>query len=135
MPDGPAAEIERTSALLPRSHLSGNEISTHHEDLQTTRTVHTKVHLFAVDFEWDPDKNASNMAKHGIDFEDVISLFAKTHFTKESDRGGEKRFVAVGEVNGRILTVVYMIRGDRYRIISARKARKNEQEAYRKAID
>lgn len=88
-----------------------------------------------MDFEWDPDKNASNVAKHGIDFEDVISLFAEPHFARESDRANEKRFVAVGEVNGRILAIVYTIRGDRYRIISARKARKNEQEAYRKAID
>jgi uncharacterized protein len=70
-----------------------------------------------MNFEWDPNKNESNVAKHGIDFFDVISLFAKSHFVEESDRGGERRFVAVGEVNGRILTVVYTVREDRYRII------------------
>lgn len=85
------------------------------------------------EFEWDPAKNESNLEKHGIDFEDAIGIFASPIVLFRSDRGGEVRWVAVGMLEGREIAVVYSIRDERYRIISARRARKNEREAYRKA--
>ncbi|MDP9348936.1 MAG: BrnT family toxin [Gemmatimonadota bacterium] len=71
-----------------------------------------------------------NLGKHGIDFEDAIGIFEGPVFVKRSDRDGEERFVAVGEVEGRVVAVAYTIRGDSYRIISARRGRKNEQRDY-----
>ncbi|MBZ9845240.1 BrnT family toxin [Mesorhizobium sp. CA5] len=45
----------------------------------------------------------------------------------------EERFIGIGIVNGLVLTVVYTERGDRIRLISARKATRHEQKAYDQA--
>lgn len=89
------------------------------------------------DFEWDDAKNARNLAKHGIDFDDAIGIWDGPVLTRASDRDGEPRWVAVGAVEGRELAVVYTLRGDaneRCRIISARRARTNERRDYRTAF-
>lgn len=82
-------------------------------------------------FEWDANKNESNIRKHGIAFEDASKIFFRKRLEKRSDRAGEIRYITVGEVNNRIIVVIYTPRGENMRIISARKARKNEKRAYR----
>ena len=82
-------------------------------------------------FEWDANKNESNIRKHGIAFEDASKIFFRKRLEKRSDRAGEIRYITVGEVNNRIIVVIYTPRGENIRIISARKARKNEKRAYR----
>ena len=84
-------------------------------------------------FEWDLAKNAANITKHGIDFEDAIGVFEGAVLEVRSDRGSEKRWKAVGEIEGVVIAVVFTWREDRRRIISARKARNNERRAYRAA--
>jgi uncharacterized DUF497 family protein len=85
-----------------------------------------------VDFEWDPDKAASNLAKHGIDFADAIEAIADPQRLDRPDPGshGEPRFRAIGKAKGRILFVSYTMRGAVYRIISVRRANRREREAY-----
>ncbi len=90
--------------------------------------------LTGMDFEWDARKNAVNVEKHGIDFEDAIAVFARPYLSKRSDRPGEERWIVLGEVNGRCVALVHTIREGRYRIISARRARKDEEQAYRTAL-
>ncbi len=86
-------------------------------------------------FEWDDAKNAANIAKHGIDFEDAIGIFEGSVLIRTDDRRdyGEVRVVAVGIVNNRALAVVYTVRGTRRRIISARRAKISERKAYHEA--
>ena len=84
-------------------------------------------------FEWDEEKRILNLEKHKIDFEDVTEIFDKPLFLKRSDRDNEIRFVAVGELQSRHITVVFTIRDEVCRLISARRARKNEQENYHAA--
>jgi uncharacterized protein len=86
-------------------------------------------------FEWDPDKNAANIAKHGIDFEDAIRIFEGPvlESTDERRHYGEVRIVAFGVVEDRDLAVVYTMRGGHRRIISARRAHRRERKAYREA--
>jgi uncharacterized DUF497 family protein len=86
-----------------------------------------------MEFEWDPAKNAANVAKHHLDFEDAIGIFAGPVLTRASGRGDEARWVAVGVLDRRELAVVFAIRERRYRIISARRARTNERRDYRQA--
>jgi uncharacterized DUF497 family protein len=86
-------------------------------------------------FEWDESKRLDNLAKHKIDFEDVHDLFANPFLSKRSDRHGEQRHVAIGSLRDRIIAVVYTIRENRCRLISARKARTNEREAYYHAFE
>lgn len=90
-----------------------------------------------MEFEWDPEKAAANYEKHGITFEDAATIFAGPTLVQRSDRKGEPRWIAVGKFEGRLWTVVFTRRGQggtRIRIISARRARTNEREAYRREI-
>ena len=84
-----------------------------------------------MEFEWDENKNAANIKKHGIAFEDASKIFLRQRIEKRSDRAGERRYITIGEVNNRIIAVVYTPRGNKFRIISARKVRKNEERKYR----
>ena len=86
-----------------------------------------------MEFEWNEAKAATNLDKHGIDFEDAIAIFEDPVLEFQSDREGEERWVAIGMIFGRVITVVYTTRHDVYRIISARRARRNEREAYHQA--
>ena len=84
-------------------------------------------------FEWDKRKRRSNLVKHGIDFIDAIAIFNDPYLMiQEDDREnyGEPRFHAIGEARGNLVLVVYALRDDVTRIISARKATKRERQAY-----
>jgi len=91
----------------------------------------------AITFEWDPNKNAANRAKHGIDFETACLIWEGPTLTKPDERDyGEVRFIAVGEIDSRAVVVVFTWRGETTRrLISARKANRDEREDYRKAIE
>jgi len=85
-----------------------------------------------VDFEWDPDKAANNLRKHGVRFAEAATVFEDdSMLTMPDDQPDEERFVALGiGSTGRILVVVYTTRADRIRIISARKATRQERLQY-----
>lgn len=85
-------------------------------------------------FEWDDDKCELNFEKHHIDFDDAITIFDGPVIRKRSDRGGETRHLAVGLLEGIEIAVIYTERNGVCRIISARRARKNEREAYHEAF-
>ena len=83
--------------------------------------------------EFDPDKAASNMEKHGVSFAEAEPVLydpqALTH--EDDDAEGEQRMVTLGlGALGRVLAVVWVERAGAIRIISARKATRNEQRAY-----
>ncbi|MDP9349554.1 MAG: BrnT family toxin [Gemmatimonadota bacterium] len=83
------------------------------------------------EFEWDPAKSEANLIKHGIDFAGAARVFDGPVLEERSDRGDEERRKAVGLLAGREITVIYTLREGRCRIISARRARRNERRAYR----
>jgi len=85
-----------------------------------------------MEFDWDPDKADSNLAKHGIDFSAAIQVFDDPKvLTRAGLRGyGEQRYQAIGMVKGSVLFVVYTMRGDTTRIISARRASRRERTIY-----
>ena len=82
-------------------------------------------------YQWDNDKAAANLRKHGIDFADAVSVFADDlAITIPDERFDEERFITVGmDAFGRVL-VVYTWRGDEIRVISARQATRREREQY-----
>lgn len=84
-----------------------------------------------VSFEWDEEKNILNRAKHGIDFDDAMEVFYGPIVSRRSDRNNEERWIAVGYSENRLIAVVFTRRADSIRIISARRARKNEEREYR----
>ncbi|MBV9586459.1 MAG: BrnT family toxin [Alphaproteobacteria bacterium] len=83
-------------------------------------------------FEWDEDKRASSLAKHGVDFRRAAQIFGGSviEFSDERRDYGERRIRCLGEIEGRVFSVVYTWRGPIRRIISARKANVREQRAY-----
>jgi uncharacterized protein len=89
-------------------------------------------------FDWDNNKAESNILKHGITFDEAITVFADPYllFTEDFNPSGqEEREWAIGEAeNGSIIVVVFTIRGEQIRIISARKATKVECKSYEEGI-
>ncbi len=81
-------------------------------------------------FEWDEGKRQANVAKHCIDFRDAIRVFDGPVFELTDSRRGEGRTVAIGSVENIEIVVVYVMRGQRRRIISARRAHRNERQDY-----
>lgn len=83
-------------------------------------------------FEWDDEKAASNLHKHGIPFEYAARVFWDARRCDwEDDRKdyGEERRITVGHVDERLLVVTYTERGEQtIRLISARKATLHEQK-------
>jgi uncharacterized DUF497 family protein len=84
-------------------------------------------------FEWDDDKSRANLNKHGIDFDDASDIFYGPVVLRQSDRDNEERWIAIGSLEDRLIAVVFTRRVDAIRIISARRARKNEERDYRNA--
>ena len=83
-------------------------------------------------YEWDEAKRDSNLLKHGVDFYDAIEIWDNlvVELPSPQRHHGEVRILAIGEVKQRVLTIVYTWRGNNRRIISARKAAKNERAYY-----
>ena len=85
-------------------------------------------------FEWDPQKAKSNLIKHGVSFEEASTAFQDTLSLTIDDplhSIDEDRVVLIGMLNkNRLLVVVHTERGDNIRIISARKATKEERKNY-----
>jgi uncharacterized DUF497 family protein len=89
-----------------------------------------------MEFVWDEDKRAANILNHGFDFVGVEAVFEGLTVTLRDDRFdyGEERFVTFGSLEGRIIAIVHTETDDSIRIISLRKAAKNEEIAYFKEI-
>ena len=90
-----------------------------------------------MDFEWNHDKAASNLRKHGVSFEEAARVFLDPNRIETFDGRqayGEDRWKTVGLVEPALLAVVYTVRGrggDVIRMISARKADADERAQYR----
>lgn len=86
------------------------------------------------EFEWDERKRAHNFRKHGIDFNDVRSIFDGPIVASRSDRGSEVRYLIFGYVDEQEFAVACTFREARCRIISARRARSDEREKYYRGL-
>gem|GEM_PF-151848 len=86
----------------------------------------------SMEYEWDQEKAEKNLRKHNVDFADAVTaLTDEAALTLEDPVSDEERFISVGtDALGRILVVVYMWRGERIRLISARKATRSERRQY-----
>lgn len=85
-------------------------------------------------FDWDPAKSASNEAKHGLSLAAARTLWEGPVITLPSKNPGETRHLAIGLIEGRHWTVVYALRADRLRLISARRSRTDEKALFQKLV-
>ena len=86
-------------------------------------------------FEWDDEKDKINKEKHGIDFSTAALVFRdenRLEFYDEAHSEDEDRFITIGQINGVaiVVMVVYTERKNAIRLISARRATKQERSAY-----
>lgn len=96
--------------------------------MQICTIVHTLYELVT----WDTSKATLNREKHGVDFADAATVLTdEMALTVEEKAVGEERWVTLGmDALGRILVVVYSWEGEEPRLISARKATRNERRQY-----
>ncbi len=84
-----------------------------------------------MEFEFDPQKSKRNKEKHGIDFYEAQALWDEPDFieipVKTND---ELRFLVIGKISGKHWSGVITYRGDKIRIISVRRSRKEEVDIY-----
>jgi len=85
-------------------------------------------------FEWDEEKATANLHKHGVGFEESITVFDDPQtltIFDEAHSDQEDRYIDIGRsASGRVLVVVYTERGESIRIISCRRATLAERRQY-----
>ena len=84
-------------------------------------------------FEWDDRKAAANLRKHGVDFDLAARAFGDPiaiEVIDDREDYGEERVALIGMAGEKLLKVVYPLRGNCIRIISARRATRHEREDY-----
>lgn len=80
-----------------------------------------------MDFEYNPAKSASNLSKHGIDFDQAQALWDDPWMLEAPAKTeDEQRFLSIGKIEGKHWAAVWTPRGEAVRIISVRRARKEE---------
>lgn len=89
-----------------------------------------------MEFDWNEARREANLLNHGIDFVGIEEVFEGETFTILDHRFdyGEERIVTFGFFEGRVVAIVHTETDDLIRIISVRKATKNEEENYYKEI-
>lgn len=102
---------------------------------KTIDNIYFLVYTKNVKFEWDTDKNKANKAKHGLSFEEALEVFADPNLLEIYDKdhsGDEERYKVIGLLSSKliIISVIFTERGQVIRIISARKANKEEKGIY-----
>jgi uncharacterized protein len=84
-------------------------------------------------FEWDGDKAAENWRRHGVSFQQAVKAFGDPfgeEWIDDREDYGEERVNLIGMCQGVLLRVTYTERGERKRIISARRATRDEEDEY-----
>jgi len=85
-------------------------------------------------FEWDQNKNAKNIKKHGISFDEAATIFDDPMFITVIDEEhsiDEERYITIGlSTDGKLLLVAHTDRQGKIRLISARKATKKDEKFY-----
>lgn len=93
--------------------------------------------LYMTHFEWDSEKSQQNKRKHGVSFDKAIEIWQGPVLEASSvayAKNGESRSATLGMIEGQIFCVIWTKRNKKIRIISARRARDEEKQAFFKAI-
>lgn len=87
--------------------------------------------------EWDEGKNRLNLEKHGIALSDAEHVFEKPLLIRLDERKdyGEPRWIALGDLNGTVVALVFTRRENSVRVISMRKGNKHERQIYQDRVE
>jgi uncharacterized DUF497 family protein len=90
--------------------------------------------MSGVVFEWDPAKAVANLAKHGVTFEESLTVFmdpvAGIHGDPDHSEAERREIIVGHSIHQRLLLVSFVERGEKVRLISARLATKRERRDY-----
>ncbi len=104
------------------------------DQLSPVDCTYDHMYTRVVPFEWDPNKAAANVRKHGVQFSEALGVFSDDYaitIKDDESEADEQRFVTLGMgIKGRVLAVAYCYSGENIRIISARTAGRPEREQY-----
>jgi uncharacterized DUF497 family protein len=87
--------------------------------------------MSSLSFQWDEEKRTANLAKHGLDFRDAGRIMRGPVLHRMSPRGAEVRLVTVGPLADKLVAIVWTPRDGQVRVISMRRARREEAAGYR----
>jgi len=85
-------------------------------------------------YDWNPLKTTINQVKHGISLAEACALWRGPVVTFPSKNPEKLRHLAIGLIKEKHWTVVYALRGDHFRLISARRSRPNEKILFQKLV-
>jgi len=91
----------------------------------------------SLQFEWDSKKAEANKVRHGVSFEEAITVFADPLariFEDPEHSEIERREIIIGHSAKQNLVLVSFVEGDRVRLISARKATRTERKEYEENV-
>jgi uncharacterized DUF497 family protein len=84
-----------------------------------------------MEFEFDPEKSAANLEKHGIDFVQAQAVWGDSDYIEiPLKTADEARFMVIGMIEGKAWSGIITYRGESIRIISVRRSRKEEIAIY-----
>ncbi len=91
--------------------------------------------LQGIEFEWNVDKAESNLRKHGVSFEEAAEAFFDPFYQEGHAFGNDepRDFILGYSVSQKLLLVIFVERGERIRLISARTATRHERRLYEEA--
>ncbi len=89
-----------------------------------------------MDFEYDINKSLKNKEKHNIDFEEAKSLWNDKYslIVPANNVDNETRYAMISKLDKKCFVAIFIIRNNKYRIISVRRCRKNEEKNYENNI-
>lgn len=87
-----------------------------------------------MEFEYDLNKSKINKEKHGISLEEAKTLWLGIGVEIETGHLTELRFLRIGQIGDRFYSCAFTIRGNKIRLISARRSRPEEKEIYKKEL-
>jgi len=92
--------------------------------------------MSGVVFDWDPAKAVANLAKHGVTFEEALTVFmdpmARIHGDPDHSKAERREIIVGHSIHQQLLLVSFVERGEKVRLISSRLATKRERRDYEK---
>ena len=87
-----------------------------------------------MEFDFDPEKAAANLKKHGLSLDQAIGLWEVPAVVVKARTVGEERFLIIGRLGEKLYSCIYTVRGETIRLISARRSHRKEEEIYHEVI-
>ena len=87
-----------------------------------------------MEVEYDPDKSAANLKKHGLSLEQARQLWEVSAAVIRARTVGEDRFMIIGPLGNKLYSAIFTMRGEHVRLISARRSHRKEESIYHEAV-